>query len=115
MTQLGPGTVAWVDLDPTQGREQAGRRPAVVIATTDYLKSVPALAVIVPVTTTDRGWPHHVMLRGDRLTLAQASFAMTEQPRTISRKRILGEAGSIDSRTLATIRRWISDFLVLEA
>lgn len=105
----------WVNLDPTQGREQAGRRPAVVIATTDYLRAVPALAVIVPVTTADRGWPHHVMLRGERLNLNQASFAMTEQPCTISRSRILGEVGVVDSHTLARIRCWISDFLVLEA
>jgi mRNA interferase MazF len=41
----------------------------------------------------------------------QATYAMTEQPRTISRRRITGSAGAVDEATLATIRRWLDDFL----
>ncbi|MGQ4616923.1 type II toxin-antitoxin system PemK/MazF family toxin [Nocardia sp. R7R-8] len=109
-----PGDVIWTELSPTKGHEQNGRRPAVVISTADYLRTVRGLVVIVPVTTTDRGWPHHVQLRGDELGLPHISFAMTEQPRTVSIQRIKGVAGSVSSRTLALIRRWISDFTVLE-
>jgi mRNA interferase MazF len=36
---------------------------------------------------------------------------MTEQPRTISRRRITGSAGHVDEATLATIHRWLDDFL----
>jgi hypothetical protein len=36
---------------------------------------------------------------------------MAEQPRTISRRRIDGTAGVIDSRCLARIRTWLDDFL----
>ena len=36
---------------------------------------------------------------------------MTEQPRTISRRRITGSACAVDEATLATIRRWLDDFL----
>jgi mRNA interferase MazF len=109
-----PGDVIWTDLSPTQGREQHGRRPAVIISTADYLRTVPGLVVIVPVTTTDRGWTHHVRLRGDNLELSEISFAMTEQPRTISVKRVQNVAGSVSSQTLVIIRRWISDFTVME-
>ncbi|MFP1155593.1 type II toxin-antitoxin system PemK/MazF family toxin [Mycobacterium sherrisii] len=28
--QIAPGSVVWVNIDPAVGREQAGRRPAVV-------------------------------------------------------------------------------------
>jgi len=86
----------------------------VVISTADYLRAVRGLVVIVPVTTTDRGWPHHVRLRGDGLGLKEISFAMTEQPRTISTSRIKGVAGTVSTRNLAAIRRWISDFTVME-
>jgi mRNA interferase MazF len=108
---LEPGSVVGVVFDPVVGREQAGRRPAVVVASTEYLDSVPELAIVVPVTTTDRGWPQHVRLTGRYLDLPQASYAMTEQPRTISRRRIDGTAGVIDSRCLARIRTWLDDFL----
>ena len=89
-----PGSVVWVDLDPTVGREQAGRRPAVIVASSGYLDAVTELAIVVPATTTDRGWPQHVQLTGPRLTLARPTFAMTEQPCTISRQRIASVAGT---------------------
>jgi mRNA interferase MazF len=111
---LSPGEVLWIAFSPTKGHEQSGLRPAVVISTADYLRTVRDLAIVVPVTTTDRGWPHHVQLRGDELNLPAASFAMTEQPRTVSVRRINGTAGCIDRQTLAVIRRWVSDFAVME-
>lgn len=109
--RLQRGDVVWVQLDPTRGREQAGTRPAVVIANGGYLAAVPDLAIVVPVTTTDRRWPHHVRLAGAQLALPQVSFAMTEQPRTISRARLTGRAGAVDDDTLAEITAWLLDFV----
>lgn len=106
-----PGSVVWVNLDPTVGREQAGRRPAVVVASAGYLDAVTELAIVVPATTSDRGWPQHVELTGASLTLTRPTFAMTEQPRTISRGRIANVAGRVDRDCLASIRRWLRDFL----
>lgn len=103
--------MVWVNLDPTVGREQAGRRPAVVVASSGYLDAVTELAIVVPATTTDRGWPQHVRLAGPNVSLARPTFAMTEQPRTISRQRIASVAGTIDNACLAEIRQWLTDFL----
>jgi mRNA interferase MazF len=108
---IEPGSVVWVDLDPTVGREQAGRRPAVVVASTGYLSAVAELAIVVPATTKRRDWPQHVELTGSALQLTQPTFAMTEQPRTISRRRISGSAGRVEDRCLEEIRRWLADFL----
>ena len=108
---IEPGSVVWVNLDPTVGREQAGRRPAVVVASTGYLHAVTELAIVVPATTTQRGWPQHVKLTGPTLGLPHATFAMTEQPRTISRQRIAATGGKIDDECLGVIRRWLNDFL----
>ena len=110
-TGIQPGSVVWVSLDPTIGREQAGTRPAVVVASPGYLRAVQELAIVVPATTTDRGWPHHVALTGRSLSLPRPTYAMTEQPRTISRRRITASAGEVDGATLETIRRWLDDFL----
>lgn len=109
MTDIGPGSVLWVDLDPAQGREQAGCRPALVVSNEAYLASIPDVIVVVPVTTRDRGLPHHVPLRGSKLS--SASFAMTEQPRTVDRRRAVGEAGRADRDTMREVIGWLRDFL----
>ena len=111
MTDLAPGDVVWVAPDPTVGREQAGRRPAVVISGIDYLNTVESLAIVVPVTSVDRAWPNHVPLGG--IELPQPSWAMTEQVRTISRARIVDRAGRVDAATLHELRGWVRDFLDL--
>ncbi|HET9104813.1 MAG TPA: type II toxin-antitoxin system PemK/MazF family toxin [Solirubrobacteraceae bacterium] len=112
---LAAGAVVWVELDPVRGHEQAGRRPAVVISTDPYNDAIAHLAVVLPVTSRDRDLPHHVRLEGPSLALPTASYAMTEQPRAIDRRRIVGIAGAIDTPTLAAINRWIGDFLITRA
>jgi len=107
---LRRGSIVWVDLSPTRGREQAGTRPAVVIASDGYLGNVPELVIVVPVTTTDRGWPHHVHIQGPDVDLPRPSFAMTEQPRTVARSRITGRAGTAGADTLAEVDQWLRDF-----
>lgn len=102
----------WCDLDPTRGREQPGRRPVVVVAADDYLEVVDTLTIVVPVTSVDRGWPNHVLLAG-RPGLGRPSWAMTEQPRTISRDRVTDVAGAVDAVTMAAIDSWLGDFLAL--
>lgn len=113
MSEVHRGDVVWVELDPVRGREQAGRRPALVIASDLYLEQADTLAIIVPATTTQRGWPNHVLLRGSGLTLAEPTFAMTEQPRTVTRERLVGSAGSVDRTTMHEVDTWLRDFLSL--
>ena len=110
---LRRGTVAWADLDPTRGREQAGRRPVLVVASDIFLEQADTLAIIVPATTTDRGWPNHVPLRGPRLALPSPTFAMTEQPRTVARERLHGTARIVDADTMREVDRWLRDILDL--
>lgn len=109
MTDISPGDIVWVKADPTIGREQSGRRPALVVAGPDYLSTVDTLAIVVPLTSIDRGWPNHIPVGG----LTQPSWAMTEQVRTISRVRLDGTAGRVDNSTLTAVRQWIADFLEL--
>lgn len=107
------GDLAWTDFSPTRGREQAGQRPAVIVASNEYLDSVRDLVIALPVTTVDRGWPHHVRLRGATVDLIKPSWALTEQPRTISRDRLTRSAGQVDADCLAEIDQWLRDFLAL--
>ena len=111
MTEIAPGDLVWVSPDVTVGREQSGRRPALVVAGEGYLITVDTLAIVVPVTSVNRGWPNHVIVRGG--ALPHDSWAMTEQIRTVSRERIVGGAGRADAATLGAVRTWIRDFLDL--
>lgn len=108
---LFSGDVVWAELGPSRGREQQGRQPMVVVASDDYLETVDTLAIVVLVTSRDRGWPNHIRLSGET-GLAKDSFAMTEQLLTISRERIVGLAGSVDEMCLGRIAVYLRDFLV---
>lgn len=111
--QLVRGAVVWVDLSPTRGREQHGTRPALVVSSLGYLMSVRDLVIVLPLTTVDRGWPHHVPVTGDLIKLAKPSFAMTEQPRTISKERIARRSGLADAQTVTAVDQWLRDFIGL--
>ncbi|GAA3679421.1 mRNA interferase MazF [Yimella lutea] len=103
----------WAELDPVRGREQFGRRPALVIASDLYLEQADTFAIIVPATTVDRGWPNHILLRGAKVGLSKPTFAMTEQPRTVTRDRLAARIGVVDSATMREVDGWLRDFLAL--
>lgn len=84
-----------------------------VIASDLYLGQADTLAIVVPATTTARGWPNHVVLRGPGLSLAHPTFAMTEQPRTLTRDRLAEVVGHVDTATMGEVDQWLRDFLAL--
>jgi mRNA interferase MazF len=55
------GDLIWTDFDPTRGREQAGRRPALVISSAIFTKNA-GLAVVCPITSRIRPFPTSVVL-----------------------------------------------------
>lgn len=55
------GDVVWLESDPQAGREQAGRRPAVVLSPASY-NGPTSRALCVPVTTQAKGYPFEVPL-----------------------------------------------------
>lgn len=55
------GDLIWTDFDPTRGREQAGRRPALVISSATFTKNA-GLAVVCSITSRVRPFPTSVIL-----------------------------------------------------
>ena len=55
------GSLVWLLFSPHAGREQAGRRPAIVLTTRDYHR-LSDLAVVCPITNRERGWSTEVRL-----------------------------------------------------
>jgi mRNA interferase MazF len=61
------GHVIKVDLDPSAGHEQGGWRPAIVLSPLTY-NGKTNLAVVVPVTNQEKGYPFEVRLSGKMKT-----------------------------------------------
>jgi mRNA interferase MazF len=55
------GDLIWTDFDPTRGREQAGRRPALVISPAAFTENT-GLAIVCPITSRIRPFPTSVVL-----------------------------------------------------
>ncbi|MBI4288871.1 MAG: endoribonuclease MazF [Chloroflexi bacterium] len=55
------GDAVWITLDPRAGREQAGRRPAVVLSPAGYNGKV-GLAILCPITNQIKGYPFEVLV-----------------------------------------------------
>jgi mRNA interferase MazF len=57
----GTGDLIWTDFDPTKDREQAGRRPALVVSPTDFSRNT-GFVVVCPITSRVRPFPTSVVL-----------------------------------------------------
>jgi mRNA interferase MazF len=55
------GDLIWLDFDPQTGREQAGRRPALVLSSRRF-NGKASLAFVCPVTSKIKGYASEVLL-----------------------------------------------------
>ncbi len=55
------GDLVWLTFDPQAGREQAGRRPALILSPASYNQRS-GLAIVCPVTNRVKGYPFEVPL-----------------------------------------------------
>jgi mRNA interferase MazF len=55
------GDLIWTDFDPTKGREQAGRRPALVVSPATFTENT-GLAIVCLITSRVRPFPTSVVL-----------------------------------------------------
>jgi mRNA interferase MazF len=97
------GDIWSVDLDPTRGHEQAGRRPALVVSV-DPLNHGPAeLVIVLPVTTKSKGVPFHVSVAPPEGGLRMASYVKCEDVRSVSKQRLAKFCGRVSPETLDEI------------
>jgi len=55
------GDIVLLNFNPQAGHEQQGRRPAYIASNSDYNR-ITNLAIVCPITNTDRDFPLHVPL-----------------------------------------------------
>jgi len=73
------GDIIYLDFDPQAGHEQRGRRPAVVVSNPTYNR-ITRLALVCPITNTNRHFPLHVSLDNRTST---TGFIMCEQVKSL--------------------------------
>jgi len=92
----------WVDLPAANGREQRGRRPAVVLQDDDYGGNLPVV-LVVPLTTARAAmrFAGSTLIRPTAENgLRQASVALVFQLRAIDRGRIQERIGTVSADVL---------------
>ena len=93
-----------VSFDPQSGHEQKGRRPALVVSNNLFNEHT-GLALVCPLTTTDRRFPFHVAVADDPKV---TGFVMVEQLKSIDfrarkAKRIGRASGGLLEEVLALL------------
>ncbi len=99
------GEIWEVSLDPTVGREQAGRRPALVVSDNALNSGPRGLVIVIPVTGTARGLPSHVPVRPPEGGLNKPSVIMTEQLRSVSKTRFRRRIGVVTPATMNQVEQ----------
>ena len=85
-------------LDPTQGSEQRGTRP-VLIVSNDAVNYALPVSTVLPLSSLkpgDRVFPSEVLLSANLTGLPNDSVAMIQQVRTIAHTRLVNLAGRLD-------------------
>lgn len=84
---------------------KGGDRPVVVVSANWFNISTDSkLVIIVPLTTTDKPYPTHVLVEADAGDVRTDSWAMREQIRAVSFERFRNRRGELPDDTLARIR-----------
>jgi mRNA interferase MazF len=102
-------------LDPTEGSEQAGTRPVVVISR-DSINANSPVVVVVPVTdaaNVKRLYPSHTQIPKGSGGLKLDSVAKAEQIRAVQISRFVGYHGRLDRDLLARVEDAIKVTLAL--
>ena len=97
-------------MDPQQGREQAGRRPFLVLSPRAY-NAKTSLSVGVPITSQRKGYPFEVPLKAGR---SIAGVALADQVKSLDwRVRFAVFAEEVSPATLRSVRQLLATFLKL--
>lgn len=102
---MNRGEVWDASLNPTEGSEQAGIRP-VIIVSRDAINTSSSVVLAVPFTTYRTGkriYPSQVLIIAPDGGLERDSVAMVEQVRALAKTRFLRLRGTISPTSLQNL------------
>lgn len=103
------GHIVWLTFQPQSGREQAGRRPAVVLSPAAYNAKV-GLAIFCPITSQKKGYPFEVELPGGT---AVSGVILSDQLKSLDwRARHAAYLDTLPPETVEAVLRKVNTLLV---
>ena len=110
------GELYWVNLNPSKGSEQAGRRP-VLILQNDIGNELAPTTIVAPLTTKSftKEYPTNVNLPKGTGGLKSDSTVLLSQIRTIDKARLEEKAGSLSNFYLDKVDRAVKISLGLSS
>jgi mRNA interferase MazF len=97
------GEIWLIDLNPTRGHEQAGKRPGLVVSVDLFNQGPAGLVVVIPITAREKGIPWHVEIKSPEGGLTKRSFVKGEDIRAASKERLVQRLGQVTPNTLAAV------------
>ena len=102
--ELRRGDVVRVRLDPTEGSEQAGERPALVLSP-DIINRHSPIILIAPITSkkTERVYPFEALIEPSEGGLLMRSKVLLMQTRSLDKSRLLGYYGRLSDAIMLQV------------
>ncbi len=110
MARVLRGDVLWAELDPTRGREQAGRRPVLVISHGVFNeRSGTVIAMAITSLPQAVGFPLAVELEG--AGLPRRSWVKVGQIRTLSVERLRKRIGRVSPEEMLRVVEGLNEIV----
>lgn len=102
-TSAARGDIWLADLNPVRGHEQSGRRPVLVVSVDGFNQSRADLVVVIPITSTLRPIPFHVVVQPPEGGLTSPSALLCDAVRSISKKRLVTRWNAVSASTMSQV------------
>jgi len=110
MARILRGDILWADLSPVRGREQAGRRPVVVISHDIFNeRSGTVIAMAITSQTQRAGFP--LTLELESVKLPRPSWVKISQVRTLSVERLGKKIGRLSPEMLELLVEGLNEII----
>ena len=110
MARILRGDVVWAELDPVRGREQAGRRPVLVLSHEVFNeRSGTVIAVAITSELPRAGFPLTVALKSE--DLPKKSWVKVSQVRTLSTTRLGRRLGRVSPEELDLVVQGLNEIV----
>jgi mRNA interferase MazF len=106
------GDLVWTDFDPRLGREQGGRRPALILSPVAFWRAT-AFAFAAPITSRIRPFPSSIVLPDDLRITGEVVLGQTRSVDTLAQP-LLFSGGKITANLLAEARTKLALLLGIE-
>lgn len=105
------GEIWFTDLDPTQGKEQAGQRPVLIISG-DSMNHYTDLVIACPLTSVIKNLEGCVVInKSKENNLKSSSEILIFQVRSISKSRLIKRLGSTSPGIIKLVHEQLNNFL----